>query len=179
MGSIHDYVPIQLTNAFRRAQQNTKFRSWLDMQDAVMAIEFPFEDCPEVAGMMYTQRSLGVVEAKILSFYDCFQDAWDAKNIHTTMRFVYYIGETYRRGFEGAWAALPKFGGGEDDNTPVVDFPFRDTLFKPMESVQVALVRRTGSEIAGLYPYAQKDFQEWVEAGRPERTYRGTLREDD
>ncbi|TDZ77533.1 hypothetical protein DE4585_04928 [Mycobacteroides salmoniphilum] len=175
MGSIHDYVPIQLTSAFRKAQQNTKFRSWLDMQDAVMAIEFR----PEVSGMMYTKESLEVVEAKILSLYDSFQEAWDAKNVHTTMRFVYYIGETYRRGLEGVWAALPKFGGGEDDNTPVVDFPFRETLFKPMESVQVSLVRRTGSEMAGLYPNAQRDFQEWVEAGRPERAYRGTLREDD
>lgn len=179
MGGTHDYVPIQLMKSFRKAQDNKLFRSWLDMQDAVMAIEFPIEDCPEVADIMYTEESLAIVENKLLSLFDNFRDALDEQNIHTTMRFVYYIGETYRRAFEGTWVALPKSGGGEDDNTPVIDLPFWETLLKPLESVQVALNRRNGSELAGQYPYARRDYVAWVEAGRPERTYRGTLREDD
>ncbi|NMK79138.1 hypothetical protein HHM19_03190, partial [Staphylococcus capitis] len=56
MGATHDYIPIQLTKEFRRAQENKLFRSWLDRQQAIMAIEFPVEDCPEVAGIMYTEE---------------------------------------------------------------------------------------------------------------------------
>ncbi|WP_019164908.1 hypothetical protein [Mycobacteroides abscessus] len=178
MGARHDYIPIQLTNEFRRAQENQLFRSWLDRQQAIMAIEFPIEDCPEVAGIMYTEESLAVVENKLLSLYDNFRDALDEQHVHTTMRYVYYVGETYRIAFEGTWVALPKARGGADDNTPVIDLPFWETLLKPMESVQAALNRRNGSELAGQYPYAQRDYLAWVEAGRPERAYRGTLREN-
>ncbi|MFL6084050.1 MAG: hypothetical protein ACJ74F_12750 [Mycobacterium sp.] len=34
--------------------------------------------------------------------------AFDSDHVHTTMRFVYYIGETFRRAFEGMWVALPR-----------------------------------------------------------------------
>lgn len=179
MGSAHDYIPVQLTGAFRKAQSNKLFRSWIEMQQAVMAIEFPIDDCPGVRDIMFTEMSLGIVEEKLLSLYDSFGISLEDRNLHTVMRYVYYIGETYRRAFEGTWVALPKPGGGEDDNLPVVDLPFWETLFKPMESVQAALNRRTGVELAGQYPYAKRDYDRWVEAGRPERVYRGTLREHD
>lgn len=84
MGATHDYIPIQLTKEFRRAQENKLFRSWLDRQQAIMAIEFPVEDCPEVAGIMYTEESLAVVENKLLSLYDNFRDALDEQHVHTT-----------------------------------------------------------------------------------------------
>lgn len=179
MGGTHDYVPIQLTRAFRNAQQNRLFRSWLDMQEAVMAIEFPIDDCPEIRDIMFTEESLSVVEGKLLSLYESFDAATDEQNIHTMMRYVYYVGETYRRAFEGSWAALPRSGGSEDDNIPVVDFPFRETLYKPTEAIQVALGRHTGNELSYLYPRTRKAYQAWLDEGRPERTYRGTLREDD
>lgn len=149
------------------------------MQEAVMAIEFPIDDCPEVRDIMFTEDSLSVLEGKLLSLYDSFDAAMDGRNIHTTMRFVYYIGETYRRAFEGTWAALPRSSGKQDGNIPVVDLPFRETLAKPLEAVQVALVRRTGTEVAYLYPRTKIAYEAWLAEGRPARTYRGTLREVD
>ncbi|MUM20493.1 hypothetical protein FZI91_02075 [Mycobacterium sp. CBMA271] len=144
-----------------------------------MAIEFPIHDCPEVRDIMYTEESLRVIEDKLLSLYDN-HDVWrDEQNVHTVMRYVFYVGETYRTAFEGTWAALPKYEGGENDNTPVVDLPFRETPLKPVESVRAVLLRRTGIELTDQYPYAQREYAEWVEGGRPARTYRGTLREDD
>ncbi|MFL6084049.1 MAG: hypothetical protein ACJ74F_12745 [Mycobacterium sp.] len=53
---------MQLTKAFREAQTDEKFQSWLKMQDAVMGIEFPIYDVPEIRDQMYTKGSLAIVE---------------------------------------------------------------------------------------------------------------------
>lgn len=36
MGETFDYVPIQLTRAFREAQNDAKFQGWLKMQEPVI-----------------------------------------------------------------------------------------------------------------------------------------------
>ena len=41
MGKSFDYVPVQLTKAFREAQTNEQFLGWLKMQEASMEIELP------------------------------------------------------------------------------------------------------------------------------------------
>jgi hypothetical protein len=48
-----------------------------------------------------------------------------------------------------------------------------------MTLIGFALGRRTGEEITRVYGYAHEDYESWVSAGKPERTYRGTLREVD
>ena len=104
MGEASDYVPVALTKAFRDAQTDEKFRGWLKMQEASMGIEFPIYDLPEIRDSMYTKDSLPIVEQKLLDLYQDSRDAFIGEDhLHRTMRFVYYIGETYRRSFEGIW----------------------------------------------------------------------------
>lgn len=126
MGKTFDYVPVQLTKAFREAQADEKFQGWLKMQEAAMGIEFPIYDLPEVRDSMFTKDSLATVEAKLTELYDSNQAAYDGEeNVHRTMRYVYYIGETFRRAFEGTWVAIPP---GEDSRReallPGIDLPF-------------------------------------------------------
>lgn len=182
VGSTFDYVPVRLTKAFREAQADEKFQGWLRMQEAAMDIEFPIEDLPEIRDIMFTKDSLSVVEAKLIELYPDARAAWAGdENIHRTMRYVYYVGETFRRAFEGVWAALPQ----ENPKTqspalrPAVDLPFREEFTQPLDLVSMAVGRRTGKEITRVYGYAEEDYSEWVESGRPERVFRGTLREED
>jgi hypothetical protein len=180
MGSTFDYVPIQLTKAFREAQADEKFQGWLKMQEAAMGIVFPIEDAPEVRDSMFTKASLESIEAKLLELYADSVVAYATDEaVHRTMRYVYYIGETFRQAFEGIWVAVPpdeKQGGGA---RPAIDMPFRETFIYPMTLIGFALSRRTSEEITRVYGYAHEDYESWVSAGKPERTYRGTLREDD
>ena len=53
MGESFDYVPPRLTKAFRGAHSNEQFLGWLTMQEAVMEIEFPYDDLPEVRDSMF------------------------------------------------------------------------------------------------------------------------------
>ncbi|WP_049924823.1 hypothetical protein [Mycolicibacterium septicum] len=108
MGSTFNYVPIQLTKAFRDAQSDEKFQGWLKMQEAAVGIEFPINNLPEARDSMFTKDILSLAEAKLTDLYASNRAAYAGdENIHRTMRFVYYIGETFRRAFEGTWVAIP------------------------------------------------------------------------
>ncbi len=180
MGKSFDHVPIQLTKAFREAQSNEQFQGWLKMQEAVMEIEFPYYDLPEVRDQMFTKGSLAVVENKLMELYPNHQVAYGSDNAHTTMRYVYYVGETFRRAFEGTWVVLPsRSDPTQPPTTAVVDFPMREAYIDPASLVKIAVNRRTGDELITVYGFAERDYGEWVDAGRPERTFIGTLREED
>lgn len=188
MGKSSDYVPVRLTRAYRDAQENEFFLGWLKMQEAVMNIEFPYFDLPEVKDHMFTGDSLRIVENKLLDLYSDPRVAFAGEeNLHRTMRYVYYIGETYRRAFEGTWVVLPEVetkgkkraGDSEPAMTPAVDLPFNELFTNPMQQISMALSRRTGTEITAIFQFAAEDYAQWVQDGRPERVFRGTLREDD
>lgn len=180
MGSRFDYVPIQLSRAFREAQSDTNFQSWLKMQDAAVQIEFPIYDLPEIRDQMFTKDSLATVEAKLLELYTNERAAYsDDDSIHRTMRYVYYVGETFRRAFEGTWVALPTQNTDTDPHAlrPAIDLPFREGMIKPNDLIGMALNRRSGIEITRVYGHMERLYQEWLENGKPERQFRGTLRE--
>ncbi|MFA4052603.1 MULTISPECIES: hypothetical protein [Mycobacteroides] len=182
MGEAFDYVPTQLTKAFREAQADEKFQGWLKMQEAVMGIEFPIYDLPEVRDSMFTKDSLAIAEAKLIELYDSNRAAYAGEeNVHRTMRYVYYVGETFRRAFEGTWVAIPPLGDKprREGLLPGVDLPFRENFVNPTQLIHLALTRRSGVEITRVYGYAERDYNEWLDAGKPPRTYLGTLREGD
>ncbi|MCV7100895.1 MULTISPECIES: hypothetical protein [Mycobacterium] len=180
MGKTYDYVPIQLTKAFREAQSDERFQGWLKMQEASMEIEFPIYDLPEIRDSMYTKESLETVEATLMELYPNESAAYAGdENLHRTMRYVYYIGETFRRAFEGTWVALPPSDPKRDVKLlrPAIDLPFRELFVQPMELIGMALNRRSGIEITRVYGHIQRAYSKWLDAGRPEREFRGTLRE--
>jgi len=174
-----DYVPEQLTKAFRLAQSDERFQGWLKMQEASMEIEFPIYDVPQLRGQMYTPDSLAIVEAELLQLHPNHREAFTEDAVHLTMRFAYYIGETFRRAFEGTWVAIPSRVDPENGpRTAAVDFPMREAYIDPAQLVVLALNRRTGKEISRVFGYAERDYAEWIESGKPERTFLGRLRED-
>lgn len=176
-----DYVPVALTRAFREAQSDEKFQSWLKMQEASMGIEFPIEDVPEVRDSMFTKDSLAVVESKLLTLYGAAGEAFASEdNVHRTMRYVYYVGETYRRSFEGTWVAIPTESGdtGFAGTQPGIQLPFREAFVLPAQQVKLALIKRTGNQISRTFGHAERDYRKWVDDERPPITYVGTLRED-
>jgi len=179
MGTADDYIPIQLTRKFRDAQFDNDFQGWLKMQEAAMQIEFPVHDCPEIREDMYSKHSLAVIENKLLQMYPDHRVAFNPDNVHTTMRYVYYVGETFRRNFEGIWVVLPSMSDPtQPPTTAAIDYPMREAMNKPAELVQMALGRRKGNEITRVYGYAERDYNEWIAMGKPARTFLRTLRED-
>jgi hypothetical protein len=180
MGSTFDYIPVRLTKAYREAQADEKFQGWLKMQEAAVDIEFIIDDLPEVRDRMYTKESLETAEAKLIELYPDEQAAYQGdENIHRTMRYVFYIGETFRQAFEGTWVALPVEGPKPKPaaSRPAIDLPFSEDFISPSDLVGLALYHRTGTEISFVYGRMAKLYNKWLDDGRPDREFRGTLRE--
>jgi len=181
MGKSFDYVPVQLTKAFREAQTNEQFLGWLKMQEASMEIEFPYEELPDVRDIMFTKDSLAVVEQKLMELYPDDPSAYaNEEAVHRTMRYAYYVGETVRRAIEATWVALPPPSqkGQPGALLPAIDVLFDEMLVQPLLLIRFALTRRTGLEITRVYNNILRLYDEWAEKGRPPREFGGTLREE-
>lgn len=188
MAKTVNYIPIRTTRAYRDAQSDENFLGWLRMQEAVMDIEFPYVDCPEVRDVMYAKESLPIVEAKLLQLYGNSREALTGEeNLHRTMRFVYYVGDVFRRAFEGTWVALPEIddkGKRKEPEAgpslqPAVDVPFRESFVTPLRQVSMAIGHRSGNELATNFLLTERAYAKWVKDGRGEVVIRGTLREKD
>lgn len=163
-----DSVRYRETKEFQEWQNNQQFLGWLKMSDGLMQIEFPLE-VPEVAEIMYTKESLPIVERKAVELYPGdWRDAVAPENIGLTMQFVYYIGETFRRNFEGEWVVLPPSKHRAQPQS-AVDLPFNLLFTEPLALFRVSLIRRTGNEISTVYKFAEESYQGWVNDGRPDR----------
>lgn len=162
------FVPIRDRPEYRQIQNDKNFRSWLAMQDAVMDLEFFLVDDPELNHTKFTREGLVIAEKNLLARYTDEQKAFSEENITVTMRYVYFIGETFRRATEGRWVALPA-------EPPLwgprsaIDAEFTPAFYTPQEFVGIALTRRTGHEITFVYDFAVRDHDRWVASGRPSR----------
>ena len=53
----------------------------------------------------------------------------------------------------------------------------REAMIRPADLIKGAVNRRTGKELAVIFGHAERDHREWVDAGKPERTFLVSLRE--
>ncbi|MGW3282473.1 hypothetical protein [Nocardia rhamnosiphila] len=93
---------------YQALQHDERFQSWLRMQEAAMDIEFTNYDVPELNGHPYTRQGLVIAEHQLLQRYTNLRDLLSADNLKIGMRFVYFIGETFRQAIEGTEVALPR-----------------------------------------------------------------------
>ncbi|WP_405180764.1 hypothetical protein OG225_06060 [Nocardia sp. NBC_01377] len=159
---------------FRNLQQDSKFRSWLLMQEAAIEIEFTVFEVPSLSGIEFTREGLVAAEQEILVRY-ADSNPFSEENYKLGTRFLYFIGETFRRNFEGTWVALPPE---EPKGIPatVVDVEFKSTFFNPGHQIGFVLQRRTGKELTQIYDRALARYTQWVDLGRPARgTWDGYL----
>ncbi|TLF96637.1 hypothetical protein FEK35_28215 [Nocardia cyriacigeorgica] len=164
-GSIRD------TPEYKKIQTDERFLSWLRMQDAAMDIEFTVFDVPELSGHMYTREGLVIAENEILTRYANLREMFSEQNYKTGMRFVYYIGETFRRAIEGKWVALPPDPPQRPGPKSMVEVEFQSSFYDPQHMIGLALGRRTGTEISWIFDRAIKRHAKWVADGRPARNY--------
>lgn len=161
---------IRNTSEYQRIQHDERFLGWLRMQEAAMEIEFTVFDMPELSAHMYTREGIVLAEREILRRFDRYRTMFSAENYKIGMRFVYFIGETFRRTVEGHWIALPPDPPTRPGPKSVVEAPFHWNFYDPQHMIGLALSRRTGTEISWIFDRAAEDHRDWVAAGRPQRS---------
>ncbi len=178
MGEARNYIPIRTTARFREAQRDEAFLGWLKMQEAASYLTFIVDDIDLSADATFLEVSLPVVERAIVETFEGKGNFWmDEEFGPKAMRYVYYIGETFRKAFEGEWVSVPIERDGRFGADPAIDVPFAEDFLRPTRLFGFALDRKTGNELKKQYVIWNRDYTEWLDRGRPERVFDGTLRE--
>lgn len=138
------------------------------MQEASIPLEFLPTEIPELRpDSLYSPDSLPVLENSLVEHFPSEVALWSSDaSTKRAMQYVYYIGEAFRRAFEGLWVAVPTAGDPTEAALPMVDLPFRETFVNPIDLIGICVVRRTGNEISRLFRYAANDYHDWVTEGR-------------
>lgn len=160
--------PIRGSEEFRDAQSDPRFISWLKMQEAAVELEFIVSDVPELKSHLYTREGIVIAESAALDRFSGWSEAFTGDNLTLAMRFVYFIGETFRRHTEGRWVAVPQ-APPKTGALQAIDVEYKSGFYAPTDMLQMALAQRTGDKIVKVFDYAVEDHQKWVDAGRPTR----------
>ncbi|MEV8236412.1 hypothetical protein AB0P23_14260 [Rhodococcus sp. NPDC077669] len=160
--------PIRETPEYQKAQTDERFQSWLRMQDAAIELEFIIFDVPELRGHLYTRDGIVIAEQAALERFPGHREAFTGDNLKLAMRFVYFIGETFRRHTEGTWVAVPQ-ASPKTGALQAIDAPYSTGFYAPIDMLQMALAQRTGDKILKIFDYAVEDHQKWIAAGKPSR----------
>ncbi|WP_139279775.1 hypothetical protein [Rhodococcoides yunnanense] len=161
--------PIRETPEYRDAQSDPRFTSWVTMQEAAIELEFIVADVPELKPHLYTREGIVLAEHAALERFPGWRDAFAGDNLTVAMRFVYFIGETFRRATEGRWVAVPQ-APPKTGALQAIDVQYKSGFHNPADMLQMALAQRSGDRIVKVFDYAIEDHQKWVDAGRPSRT---------
>ncbi|MGW5383522.1 hypothetical protein [Nocardia sp. NPDC003963] len=169
MPSTGDPTTVRDTPEYRQIQNDEQFRAWLQMQQEAVETEFVENDVPELGGHLWTREGLVTVEHEMLRRYPDFDEMVAEENLEIGVRFIYFVGETFRRALEGIWALLPPNPPDRPEPLCVVDSPMWTAFHDPTNMSELALTRRTGQEISWIFDRTVKRHRKWVAAGRPTR----------
>ncbi|WP_327151041.1 hypothetical protein [Nocardia sp. NBC_01329] len=169
MPSTGEPEAVRDTLEYQQIQNDEHFRAWVDMHQHAIETEFVEIDVPGLDGHLWTREGLVIAEHEMLSRYPNFDDMVSEENLEVGARFVYFVGETFRRALEGIWALLPPSPPERPDPLCVIDSPMWTAFHDPTHMSELALSRRTGKEISWIFDRTVKRHRKWVEAGRPTR----------
>lgn len=163
---------VAYTEAERRQmdadQHDPRWLAWLADMDAGLA-RFFTETAPGMPDDPWSAEGLRQAEARALELFPSREAVGLPENRDAADGFHRYLGEVFRRAFEGRWYNVPD----EDDTQrtrgfgPVVEMPFASMYLTVITQLTSAMSRRTGREWARVFGYQAEDYQAWQEAGRP------------
>ncbi|GGL03203.1 hypothetical protein [Nocardia jinanensis] len=169
MPSTGEPTTVRDTLEYQQIQNDENFQTWLRMQQDAIEGEFVDADVPELDGHLWTREGLLIVEHEMLRRFSDFDDMVSEENFEVGVRFIYFIGETFRRALEGIWALLPPNPPDRPDPLCVIDSPMWTAFHDPTHMSGLAFDRRTGKEISWIFDRTVKRHHKWVAAGRRTR----------
>lgn len=156
-------------------QQDPAWLAWLAaMPDALD--EFLTVDVPDMPADPWSAEGLLHAEHASLVHFPSMESVGAPSSRARADRTIRYLGEVFRRNFEGKWCNVPELYGAYGGFTPAVEEPYVELYLEVVAMLTATLDRRTGREWAGVFGYAQEDHADWVAAGRPDLAAWVTLR---
>ncbi|MGY1945011.1 hypothetical protein [Nocardia asiatica] len=163
---------VAYTEAERRQmdadQHDPRWLAWLADMDAGLE-RFFTETAPGMPDDPWSADGLRHAEARALELFPTFESVSLPESRAIADEFHRYLGEVFRRRFEGHWYNVPSHDDRQHTRGygPVVDLPFTDVYFTVISQLTAAMDRRTGHFWARTFERMQTAHREWVDAGRP------------
>ncbi|QIS16479.1 hypothetical protein [Nocardia arthritidis] len=156
-------------------QQEPAYLEWRSRMDAVLE-RFFSEDAPEIVGLpdRWSADGLRVAGAAAVAAFGNLQALYMPENREAVDRYVRYVGECYRRSFEGDWRNIPGNGPDGAEFWPIVNRPASGYI-DPHDQLGLAFFKPSKrdpghpeGEMIWVYNNSKEDYQNWVAAGRPD-----------
>ncbi|RBO91337.1 hypothetical protein [Nocardia puris] len=155
------------------AQTAPAFRSWLERGDAEM--QTLFDSVPEIAVLENSRWGVEGLRALERHLRSRFANVTELRGSPSGI-YERFIGEVYRRSFDGEWRNFPDFARGGAEFWPVVELSYRPDHLDPHDLITTGVrpgTRRNPlhpeGELAWVYENFARDHQWWIDAGRPSR----------
>ncbi|MBF6363095.1 hypothetical protein [Nocardia farcinica] len=161
-----------VTGAERRQmeadQQDPRWLAWLSEMDGAVT-RFLSETVPDMPENPWSAAGLRRAEATALELFPTPESVELPENRHVADGFFRFVGEVFRRAFEGRWQNVPDYDDEQRSHGfgPVVDRPFSENYLDVIPLLTTAVARRTGQLWASIFGYSLEDYEAWKAAGRP------------
>ncbi|WP_067796857.1 hypothetical protein [Nocardia beijingensis] len=175
---------VAYTEAERRQmdadQHDPRWLAWLADMDAGLA-RFFTETAPGMPDDPWSAEGLRQAEVRALELFPTPESVELPEHRDTADGFHRYLGEVFRRAFEGRWYNVPDYDDEQRSHGfgPVIDRPFSEHYLDVIPLVTTAVVRRNGGLWASIFGYSVEDYRAWNAAGRPPLDEWIQIRDDD
>ncbi|PXX59843.1 hypothetical protein DFR70_111230 [Nocardia tenerifensis] len=169
MGEFRSFTKTELEQ-FERDQQDPKWLEWLAPENMNMQLDvFLNETVPDMPGNPWSSEGLERAERAALSIFPTVDSTMLPENRGVADQFHRFVGEVFRRNFEGVWRNVPTFDDAKRSRRfgPVVARPFAEFYLGVIQTLTTAIDRQTGNTWSQAFRYSEEDYQTWVETGRP------------
>ncbi|MFI6218473.1 hypothetical protein ACIBCD_41235 [Nocardia brasiliensis] len=170
MGDIRPHTQAELEQ-IERDQQDPKWLEWLAPENMNAQLDaFLNETVQEMPDDPWSAQGLDRLERLILDRSSEMDDVNRVEDWAVADQCSRYLGEVFRRNFEGAWFNVPTFGGVRYPSFgPAIRHKWTGAYSDTVNLITAAVHRRWGNYLSGIFSNKVKTYQAWVEAGRPPR----------
>jgi hypothetical protein len=168
MGDFRPYTKAELEQ-IGRDQQDPKWLEWLKPENMNTQIDaFLNETVPDMPDDPWTAQGLDRAERYILDSFPEMDDVDRPENSTVADQLSRYIGEVFRRNFEGTWFNALSMGGARyPDFGPVIRYKWTDVYLDTGNLITATVDRQWGDYLPGIFSRSLETYQKWVNAGRP------------
>ncbi|MFF3569971.1 hypothetical protein ACFYXQ_19530 [Nocardia jiangxiensis] len=138
-----------------------------DLMDAQIS-EFLTETIVDIPDDPWSASALDRVEREILDRFGTVSDVAAPANHEIADQITRFLGEVFRRKFEGRWLNVPGMGGKRyPDFGPVIGHEWIDIHLDVANLVTAAVDRQWGDYLSEIFTRNAHGYAEWAKAGRP------------
>ncbi|WP_330229025.1 hypothetical protein OHA40_23400 [Nocardia sp. NBC_00508] len=147
-------------------QQDPHWMEWLSHMSERID-QFLNVTVPDMPDNPWSDEGLNHAEAAALRIFPTMESVDLPENRDISDQFHSYIGEVFRRNFEGEWRNVPDYD--DDDHPkgfgPVIRLPYNPEYLAVFQLLTATMFRRTGSQWSRIFGYQAEDYETW-KAGR-------------